>query len=290
MAYYILYSDFYGTGALLDTSSGVEPSAFRGLTNSLEITADLYKHLLEAQCAGMTITFDSSCDFVVHDQECAECSCVKMKAVQAKQLHMEEGSKWASVSHRTSNEATSELCLDASYGNGAAAINVIAAQQGSEIQFSADSFNFYVGAAYFKGGVFIDETPIGEMFGTRINSSDGKRISLLAGDKGLSNFDPKTVIANVLQGKGYGSSVAHGGIGAIGLFWTDQSPSIGSSVSGANLKTVSLFLEDDIGAVTTVKAEWWTATVAAGTWVALCEVGTPSSTNGRNLILAVRTA
>lgn len=282
MAYYILYSDDLD-GALLDTSSGVEPSAFHGLTNAVEITEDIYKYMLEAQCAGMIITFNSSCDFAIQNQECGACDCVKLIALQAKSLHMEDGDKWASVSHRTSNEATSELCLDASYRNGAAAINVIAAQQGSEIQFSADYFNFYVGDISVKGKA------LSESYGKTLTTSDNKRIQLRATSAGLSNFDPAAIIANVIQGKGYGSATAHGGVGAVGLFWTTYNATVGTSIPGSELKHVTLFLEESSGKVAPIKAEW-ESTANAGTWVALCEVVMSTDPDARKIVLAVRTA
>lgn len=282
MAYYILYSDDLD-GALLDTSSGVEPSAFHGLTNSVEITEDIYKYMLEAQCAGKIITFDSSCDFAVNNQECGECDCVKLNALQAKSLHMEDGDKWASVSHGTSTDATSDLCLDAGYGNGAASIRVMAAQQGGEITFGADYFTFT------GGDISVNGKALSESYGKTLSTSDNKRIQLRATSAGLSNFDPAAIIANVIQGKGYGSTTAHGGVGAVGLFWTENKPTVGTTISGTSLKHVSLYLEDASGSVSTVKAEWWT-TSASGTWVALCEVGSALAPDARNLILAVRTA
>lgn len=138
---------------------------------------------------------------------------------------------------------------------------------------------------------YIDTLHIGStdattMFGASLASTDNKRITLRSSaNTGLSNFDPASIIANVLQGKGYGSTTVFGKVGSIGLFWYITSGDIsyepGTIIAGTSLNYACF----NAVAGTTSSS---TAQIP-GSWAILNLISSDVS-SGMLLVLAVRVA
>ena len=129
-------------------------------------------------------------------------------------------------------------------------------------------------------------TDVKAMFGASLASTDNKRITLRSSDStGLSNFDPASIIANVLQGKGYGSTTVFGKVGSIGLFWYITSGDIshepGTIIAGTSLNYACF----NAVAGTTSSS---TAQIP-GSWAILNLISSDVS-SGMLLVLAVRVA
>lgn len=129
-------------------------------------------------------------------------------------------------------------------------------------------------------------TDVKAMFGASLASTDNKRITLRSSDStGLSNFDPASIIANVLQGKGYGSTTVFGKVGSIGLFWYITSGDIsyepGTIIAGTSLNYACF----NAVAGTTSSS---TAQIP-GSWAILNLISSDAS-SGMLLVLAVRVA
>ena len=129
-------------------------------------------------------------------------------------------------------------------------------------------------------------TDVKAMFGASLASTDNKRITLRSSDStGLSNFDPASIIANVLQGKGYGSTTVFGKVGSIGLFWYITSGDIshepGTIIAGTSLNYACF----NAVAGTTASS---TAQIP-GSWAILNLISSDAS-SGMLLVLAVRVA
>lgn len=129
-------------------------------------------------------------------------------------------------------------------------------------------------------------TDVKAMFGASLASTDNKRITLRSSDStGLSNFDPASIIANVLQGKGYGSTTVFGKVGSIGLFWYIASGDIsyepGTIIAGTSLNYACF----NAVAGTTSSS---TAQIP-GSWAILNLISSDVS-SGMLLVLAVRVA
>ena len=129
-------------------------------------------------------------------------------------------------------------------------------------------------------------TDVKSMFGASLASTDNKRITLRSSDStGLSNFDPASIIANVLQGKGYGSTTVFGKVGSIGLFWYIASGDIsyepGTIIAGTSLNYACF----NAVAGTTSSS---TAQIP-GSWAILNLISSDVS-SGMLLVLAVRVA
>ena len=129
-------------------------------------------------------------------------------------------------------------------------------------------------------------TDVKAMFGASLASTDNKRITLRSSDStGLSNFDPASIIANVLQGKGYGSTTVFGKVGSIGLFWYITSGDIshepGTIIAGTSLNYACF----NAVAGTTASS---TAQIP-GSWAILNLISSDVS-SGMLLVLAVRVA
>lgn len=129
-------------------------------------------------------------------------------------------------------------------------------------------------------------TDVKAMFGASLDSTDNKRITLRSSNStGLSNFDPASIIANVLQGKGYGSSTVFGKVGSIGLFWYITSGDIshepGTIIAGTSLNYACF----NAVAGTTASS---TAQIP-GSWAILNLISSDVS-SGMLLVLAVRVA
>ena len=129
-------------------------------------------------------------------------------------------------------------------------------------------------------------TDVKAMFGASLASTDNKRITLRSSDStGLSNFDPASIIANVLQGKGYGSTTVFGKVGSIGLFWYttsgDTSHEPGTIIAGTSLNYACF----NAVAGTTSSS---TAQIP-GSWAILNLISSDVS-SGMLLVLAVRVA
>ena len=129
-------------------------------------------------------------------------------------------------------------------------------------------------------------TDVKAMFGASLGSPDNKRITLRSSDStGLSNFDPASIIANVLQGKGYGSTTVFGKVGSIGLFWYISSGDIsyepGEIIAGTSLNYACF----NAVAGTTSSS---TAQIP-GSWAILNLISSDVSA-GMLLVLAVRVA
>lgn len=129
-------------------------------------------------------------------------------------------------------------------------------------------------------------TDVKAMFGASLASTDNKRITLRSSDStGLSNFDPASIIANVLQGKGYGSTTVFGKVGSIGLFWYNTSGDIshepGTIIAGTSLNYACF----NAVAGTTASS---TAQIP-GSWAILNLISSDVS-SGMLLVLAVRVA
>ena len=129
-------------------------------------------------------------------------------------------------------------------------------------------------------------TDVKAMFGASLASPDNKRITLRSSDNtGLSNFDPASIIANVLQGKGYGSTTVFGKVGSIGLFWYITSGDIshepGTIIAGTSLNYACF----NAVAGTTASS---TAQIP-GSWAILNLISSDVS-SGMLLVLAVRVA
>ena len=129
-------------------------------------------------------------------------------------------------------------------------------------------------------------TDVKAMFGASLASTDNKRITLRSSNStGLSNFDPASIIANVLQGKGYGSTTVFGKVGSIGLFWYITSGDIshepGTIIAGTSLNYACF----NAVAGTTASS---TAQIP-GSWAILNLISSDAS-SGMLLVLAVRVA
>ena len=138
----------------------------------------------------------------------------------------------------------------------------------------------------YIGTLHVGLTDVKAMFGASLASTDNKRITLRSSDStGLSNFDPASIIANVLQGKGYGSTTVFGKVGSIGLFWYITSGDIshepGTIIAGTSLNYACF----NAVAGTTASS---TAQIP-GSWAILNLISSDAS-SGMLLVLAVRVA
>lgn len=142
--------------------------------------------------------------------------------------------------------------------------------------------------------VCINGTDITTIFGSSLSTSDNKRITLRShSNAGLSNFDPAATIANILQGKGHGSTTIYGKVGAIGFFIyksTDGAVCLpGTIVAGTALKYVE-FDATQMSLLKVVPSGGNEPLAASGSWALLNSADQYGGNVNDHLVLAVRVA
>lgn len=217
---------------------------------SVEISAEQYNLLMELQCGGRAkiLPAEDGTPYI-ENIELEPCTCPAHNTVFASTTDAGHVRFTASgpFTTFTSMDGNEYMELNHTYMKSKYVTCGSASNNDAQDIYGAKTFKSRITAGYgftctnaefsesvsLNGGARINGTDVDKYFGAALATTDDKRIVLRSKDgTGLSNFDPKEIIANVLQGLGYGSTTPGGAVGAISIFAINDIVSAEAGFSG----------------------------------------------------------